>query len=84
MSGTGSDYERLAANSPSVVYDDLENQQKCFGAEQVLLTQDNHRPKFTRTHLMVALSILTTELCERLTYYSIVANMVLFCTTTLN
>lgn len=84
MSETQSDYERLVADSQSAINDDLENQQKYLGAEQVWSSQDNHRPKFTRKHLMVALSILTTELCERLTYYSIVANMVLFCTTTLN
>lgn len=32
---------------------------------------------------MVVLSILFTELCERLTYYSISANLVLFCTSIL-
>lgn len=33
--------------------------------------------------LLVVICILLTELCERLTYYSVLANLVLFCTTTL-
>ena len=37
----------------------------------------------TRERLFVVMSILVTELCERLTYYSVVANMVLFCTSIL-
>ena len=37
----------------------------------------------TRERLFVVVSILVTELCERLTYYSVVANMVLFCTSVL-
>ena len=37
----------------------------------------------TKERLFVVLSILATELCERLTYYSVVANMVLFCTSIL-
>ena len=39
--------------------------------------------KISGQKLMVVLCILATELCERLTYYSCLANMVLFCTTTL-
>ncbi|XP_050394288.1 solute carrier family 15 member 4 [Patella vulgata] len=35
-------------------------------------------------HIIVVLSILMTELCERLTFYSISANMVLFCTSVLD
>ncbi|KAH3862535.1 solute carrier family 15 member 4-like isoform X2 [Dreissena polymorpha] len=42
------------------------------------------RPKqtarITGRRLFTVCSILVTELCERLTYYSVVANMVLFCT----
>ncbi|XP_060577715.1 solute carrier family 15 member 4-like [Ruditapes philippinarum] len=40
--------------------------------------------KITGERLFVVASILVTELCERLTYYSVVANMVLFCTSELN
>ncbi|XP_045211600.2 solute carrier family 15 member 4-like isoform X2 [Mercenaria mercenaria] len=39
--------------------------------------------KITGQRLFVVASILVTELCERLTYYSVVANMVLFCTSEL-
>ena len=40
--------------------------------------------KITGKRMFVVASILATELCERLTYYSVVANMVLFCTSELN
>lgn len=40
--------------------------------------------KMTSAKLFVVGSILVTELCERLTYYSVVANMVLFCSSILN
>ena len=33
--------------------------------------------------LLVVVCILLCELCERLTYYSVVANLVLYCTSTL-
>ncbi|KAL3877158.1 hypothetical protein ACJMK2_034906 [Sinanodonta woodiana] len=36
-----------------------------------------------RDRIAVVACILVTELCERLTYYSVVANMVLFCTSKL-
>ncbi|XP_046556904.1 LOW QUALITY PROTEIN: solute carrier family 15 member 4-like [Haliotis rubra] len=39
--------------------------------------------KFGATKVFVVMSILICELCERLTYYSIVANLILFCTSTL-
>ena len=38
----------------------------------------------TRERLYVVGSVLVTELCERLTYYSVIANMVLFCTSVLD
>lgn len=34
--------------------------------------------------MFVMMLILVTELCERLTYYSIIANLVLFCTNKLH
>lgn len=37
----------------------------------------------SRQQLMVVGCILMCELCERLTYYSVTANVVLFCTNTL-
>lgn len=40
--------------------------------------------QITKDRLVTVASILVTELCERLTYYSVVANMVLFCTSKLN
>ncbi|XP_053384813.1 solute carrier family 15 member 4-like [Mercenaria mercenaria] len=40
--------------------------------------------KLTGQRLFVVASILVTELCERLTYYSVVANMVLYCTAKLD
>ncbi|CAC5373164.1 SLC15A3_4 [Mytilus coruscus] len=41
-------------------------------------------PRFTRKRLLIVGSVLMTELCERLTYYSVVANLILFCTSTLD
>lgn len=37
----------------------------------------------TKERLFVVASILVTELCERLTYYSVAANLLLFCTSKL-
>ncbi|XP_052070570.1 solute carrier family 15 member 4-like [Mytilus californianus] len=42
------------------------------------------RPRFTRKKLFIVGCILMTELCERLTYYSVVANLILYCTSTLD
>jgi hypothetical protein len=42
------------------------------------------KPRFTRKKLIVVGCVLMTELCERLTYYSVVANLILFCTSTLD
>ncbi|XP_071129733.1 solute carrier family 15 member 4-like isoform X1 [Mytilus edulis] len=42
------------------------------------------RPYFTRNKLFIVGCILMTELCERLTYFSVIANLILFCTSTLN
>lgn len=47
------------------------------------IMQETPKKGITRERLFVVLSILVTELCERLTYYSVVANMVLFCTSML-
>ena len=41
------------------------------------------KKRITKERLIVVLSILVLELCERLTFYSVVANMVLFCTSIL-
>ncbi|XP_041362213.1 solute carrier family 15 member 4-like [Gigantopelta aegis] len=38
------------------------------------------KAKISGRSLLVVLSILVTELCERLTYYSVVSNLVLYCT----
>ena len=52
-------------------------------AEIILAEAEPQKQGITRERLFVVLSILVTELCERLTYYSVVANMVLFCTSVL-
>lgn len=44
---------------------------------------DQQQEKSKRNVLKVVLCILVMELCERLTYYSIVANLVLYCTSRL-
>jgi len=38
----------------------------------------------TKDKLLVVICILLCELCERLTYYSCVANLVLYCTSKLD
>ena len=47
-------------------------------------SQKKPKGHITKDRLFTVASILVTELCERLTYYSVVANMVLFCTSKLN
>lgn len=47
------------------------------------VAQDQQQEKSKRNVLKVVLCILVMELCERLTYYSIVANLVLYCTSRL-
>lgn len=48
-------------------------------------TQYQPKPlsQFSPQKLLVVMCILLTEMCERLSYYSVVANMVLFCTSVL-
>lgn len=54
-------------------------------AIEVVLEEPYEKKKgITRERVFVVLTILLTELCERLTYYSVVANMVLFCTSVLD
>ncbi|KAJ8318802.1 hypothetical protein KUTeg_003893 [Tegillarca granosa] len=47
-------------------------------------TSETRETKITGKKLLVVGCILTTELCERLTYYSVVANLVLYCTSVLD
>ena len=49
-----------------------------------LVEPQEKKQGITRERIFVVLTILLTELCERLTYYSVVANMVLFCTSVLD
>nr|KAG5685478.1 hypothetical protein BaRGS_013089 [Batillaria attramentaria] len=44
---------------------------------------DAEKPKMTGKKLVVVACILLTEMCERMTYYSVVANMVLYGTSVL-
>ena len=54
-------------------------------AIEIVLEEPFEKKKgITRERVFVVLTILLTELCERLTYYSVVANMVLFCTSVLD
>lgn len=49
----------------------------------ISVAPDQQQEKSKRNVLKVVLCILVMELCERLTYYSIVANLVLYCTSRL-
>jgi peptide/histidine transporter 3/4 len=59
-----------------------ENERSYSGITLHQNTEPVTNKKRTKT-MLVTLCILVTEMCERLTYYSIVANLVLFCTSTL-
>ncbi|XP_052818724.1 solute carrier family 15 member 4-like isoform X2 [Mya arenaria] len=48
--------------------------------KSIEIEEDPPKGKISGQRLFTVASILVTELCERLTYYSVVANMVLFCT----
>ena len=47
-------------------------------------TPESRRSRLTREQLIAVGSILMAELFERLTFYSIFGNLVLFCTSSLN
>ena len=52
------------------------------GASRSSVTNEHFTGR--RQKLLVTLSILVTELCERLTFYGLTANLVLFCSSELN
>ncbi|XP_069122940.1 solute carrier family 15 member 4-like [Argopecten irradians] len=52
--------------------------------EPVMEKGEEKKSAFSGKTGLVVVSILMTELCERLTYYSVVANLVLFCTSKLD
>lgn len=75
---------QVQAGTSSVMYDkgkEAASVEVGMDAEKSL---EKPKGKITGLRLFVVASILVTELCERLTYYSVVANMVLFCTSELN
>ena len=47
--------------------------------ERTALLRPTRNSTARRRRLFVTLSILVTELCERLTFYGVTANLVLFC-----
>jgi len=51
--------------------------------EKDKISGEKQKTKITGDRLFTVICILATELCERLTYYSVVANQVLFCTNVL-
>lgn len=45
---------------------------------------DDGKIKISRRKLVTIVCILACELCERMTYYSVLANLILFCTSILS
>ena len=77
-----------ALENPSFVEDEDEDEdvfEDEKGAQGVAGPHDDDlaKPKMTRRKMAVVLCILLTEMCERLTYYSVLANLVLFGTSVL-
>lgn len=78
---TGKDNEPLlAATNQQDNLDDVNN----TTLKTLQYGTDVVKPRFTRKKLIIVGCVLMTELCERLTFYSVVANLILFCTSTLD
>lgn len=78
---TGKDNEPiLAAINQQDNLDDVNN----TTLKKLQYGTDVVKPRFTRKKWIIVGCVLMTELCERLTFYSVVANLILFCTSTLD
>ena len=57
----------------SLIHDDLDGTQREHAGSRL------QEPASRRTRYLVALCILFVELCERLTFYGVTANLVFYC-----
>ena len=56
----------------------------CDSVDNGAVASTDHHFTGRRQKLLVTLCILVTELCERLTFYGLTANLVLFCSSELD
>ena len=75
------DQEATANEDRPLIYEDQRNeaeQRSQRSIDESLLSSADQRPKATTRNLVV-LCILFVELCERLTFYGVAANLVFYC-----
>ena len=86
MEEEGTPGSHHSKENPSFVEDDdvFVDEKNDNGKSDMVANHDEvAHPKMTTKKMLVVMCILLTEMCERLTYYSVVANIVLYGTSVL-
>lgn len=86
MAGTDAESSQRALENLSFVEDEdvFVDEKEVNGKNDIAASHDKvTHLKMTKKKMLVVICILLTEMCERLTYYSVVANIVLYGTSVL-